>query len=443
MPKELSRAQRREALDEALDSALFERAPKLSQLLAYIGEQALADHPEALTEREIGHAVFGRAGHYDPGEDNIVRVQVRNLRHRLDRYYREEDPQSDVLIRIPKGHYIPEFVYRDRAKPADQPPQTPSSPPTWRTWVYATCALALAFWLGLHARSLAPEPETTLAAAPHPIWDSLFDSEDDVLLVTADATFALSQRLLGRGFELREYLETGVEERGRARAAVPFDDDEPLADILELITWREQTNYGDTLASQMLVELARARGRSVVIEFPRRVHFSDFKGRNKRRNVVLLGNTRGNPWVELFEPRMNFLFRYDHGSGTPYFVNRDPQLGEQPEYRRGGQDGHSDETYAVVAVTPNLSGEGYALIIAGGDDSGSDAARDFLFGGTPYQNLLPSLELSSDRPSPYFEVLLKTSRIGGLGSGTEIVAFRRIADGPPPAATTSVENRSR
>ena len=422
MTSEPSREQRHEALDRALNSSLFERSPKLRQLLFYVGEQALADHPEALTEREIGHAVFGRAEHYDSGDDNIVRVQMRNLRRRLERYYLEENRKSEILIRIPKGHYIPDFVYRDRAGATRQPAKAASSS-TWRTWAYATCTAALAFWLGLHAGSLRPEPETTLAAASHPIWDSLFDSESDLLLVTADTTFALSQRLLGRGIELQEYLGTGVESRGRARAAAPVDGAEPLADVLKLITWREQTDYGDILSAQMLLELAHQRGRSVAIEFPRRVHPADFKG----RNVVLLGNTRGNPWVQLFEPRMNFVFGYDYESGTPYFVNRDPRPGEQTEYRRGGQDGQSDETYAVVALTPNLSGEGYALIVAGGDDSGSDAARDFLFGSALFENVAPGLELSPDQPLPYFEVLLKTSRIRGLTSGIDIVAFRRIA----------------
>ena len=53
--------------------------------------------------------VFGKPESFDPRNDPIVRVQARRLRAQLARYYREEAPDSELSIDLPKGGYAPVF----------------------------------------------------------------------------------------------------------------------------------------------------------------------------------------------------------------------------------------------------------------------------------------------------------------------------------------------
>lgn len=431
---EPSEVERRAALVSALAGKPLSRSPKLSELLTYICDEGRVGHPEQLTEREIGVAVFDRPEHYDSNADNIVRVQARNLRKRLETYYRSEGAKDPVRIRIPKGHYLPQFVSRD-APEHGAPEAERQRASTW-LWV---AAVVSAFLLGALGRQSAEPPFSPDTPRTSPLWDMVFSPGSDPLIVIPDTTFALSQKLLGRSLGLSEYLSAGVESPGRARAAVPSERTGPLAPVLRHVTWREQTDFGDVLHAQELIGLARARGAAPTIGFPRRLHTRDFKG----RNVVLLGSLRANPWIELFEPNLNFVFRYDDEEDTPYIVNRRPLSEEAAEYRRGRSSDGSDETYAVVALAANLSGEGHALLISGCDDAGSDAAGDLLFSDALCERLVAGLGIRSGDDLPHFEALLRASRMEGSGSGVEIVTVRRLEGGEPAERSESELSVSR
>jgi hypothetical protein len=74
-----------------------------------------------LKEQPIGRRVCGRAPDYSSGEDNIVPVEVRHLRMRLE-YFAGERKSEPVVIVIRKGGYVPEFEPRE-VLPAVAPPR--------------------------------------------------------------------------------------------------------------------------------------------------------------------------------------------------------------------------------------------------------------------------------------------------------------------------------
>src|SRR6266404_7859223 len=78
---------RREVLDRTAASPTFQRCPKLRELLLHLGDRGISNHPEELREQQIGCSVFGRRPDYSPAEDNIVRVEMRQLRKRLDEHF--------------------------------------------------------------------------------------------------------------------------------------------------------------------------------------------------------------------------------------------------------------------------------------------------------------------------------------------------------------------
>jgi hypothetical protein len=85
---------------------------KLMQLLEYVVEATMVGEAEYLKETTIGVSVFGRKPDYDPKVDTIVRSQAWRLRAKLRKYYATEGTNDDIVVSLPRGHYIPVFLAR-------------------------------------------------------------------------------------------------------------------------------------------------------------------------------------------------------------------------------------------------------------------------------------------------------------------------------------------
>jgi len=98
-----------------LTSPELEPCPSLCRFLRYVVEETLAARGGAIKEYTLGLEVFERGESFDPREDPIVRVQARNLRMRLTRYYEGPGANDPVRIEVPKRTYVPVFEERQRA----------------------------------------------------------------------------------------------------------------------------------------------------------------------------------------------------------------------------------------------------------------------------------------------------------------------------------------
>jgi TolB-like protein/Flp pilus assembly protein TadD len=157
----------RRALRQILCSRGFAEAERLRQLLTWLVEESLNGRADQIKESLIALEVFGRGSDWNPQSDALVRVQVRNLRHHLDRYYASEGTEDPVRLTIPKGRYAPHFTW---SKPP--PPEAPPTPmPPARAWkipasaivtlmTVTTLALFAAFWYR------RPAPPLRLAVLP-------------------------------------------------------------------------------------------------------------------------------------------------------------------------------------------------------------------------------------------------------------------------------------
>ena len=88
------------------------KAPQLREILLYVSHRVLADHAATISEQEIGCKVLGRRPDFSPNEDNIVRVQIRHLRKKLEDYFGMEGAAEPFILTIPKGSYVPHFEPR-------------------------------------------------------------------------------------------------------------------------------------------------------------------------------------------------------------------------------------------------------------------------------------------------------------------------------------------
>jgi Carbohydrate family 9 binding domain-like len=102
----------RAALSAIIGGRQFQGANRLSSFLNYIVEETLKGNDHYLKEYVLGTEVFGRAADYDPRIDPIVRNYALRLRKKLEEYYAENPDACDVIISLPKGHYVPVFSRR-------------------------------------------------------------------------------------------------------------------------------------------------------------------------------------------------------------------------------------------------------------------------------------------------------------------------------------------
>ena len=96
-----------ELIDRIAASQHFRASARLREFLFYIADCAIRKAPEEATEQQIGFRVFHRSPGYNSSEDSIVRTHARLLRQKLAAYYLDEGLEEELIVEVPKGHYLP------------------------------------------------------------------------------------------------------------------------------------------------------------------------------------------------------------------------------------------------------------------------------------------------------------------------------------------------
>ncbi len=104
-------------------------SPSLCRFLRYVVEETLAGRASGIKEQVLGLEVFDRGEGFNPRLDPIVRVQARNLRSRIAKYYEGPGAMDPIRIELPKGTYIPVFHHVGPAAPELAPAEAEVGPP--------------------------------------------------------------------------------------------------------------------------------------------------------------------------------------------------------------------------------------------------------------------------------------------------------------------------
>jgi hypothetical protein len=123
--------QKQKALEQALHSRTFARADQLRKFLRFVCEAEMTGDTERLTESVIGIEVLGRPKDFAPIEDSTVRTRAYELRHRLEKLYSLEAPESELRIILPKGSYVPRYERTSAPAAPDPPPPNGDHPQDW------------------------------------------------------------------------------------------------------------------------------------------------------------------------------------------------------------------------------------------------------------------------------------------------------------------------
>jgi len=426
-----------ELVERVAENPLFQKSTRLRNLLLYICERSLQGRVDELREQRIGMDVFGRGADFRPNEDNIVRVEARILRKRLEEYFATDGKLENLIITIPKGAYVAAF--QARAEVATQTEDTapslvhlieqPVAPtPKWRfptiPWIPVLAGTTLLF-LALAIWALVRNPQNESAAgaahlneAPRiALWTHLFDRDHQTYVVCADSSLVLVQEITAAPITLSEYVNRDY--GSRANSVLPN-----FEQLLKVLPQRQYTSISDVRLVQQVMQINHDFRDRCTIRSARNVQLIDFKS----GNFILLGGRFSNPWVELFEPSLNFRFVYDYAAKRPGFSNANPQPGELKTYWIEGNPLQPEQTYSIISYVPNLSHNGNVLMIGGATGEGTEAAGEFIT-NPELMRQLGNIHALDNGHLAYFEVLLKSGTIAGTSKNAEVVAYRLLS--PP------------
>ncbi|HEV7318620.1 MAG TPA: hypothetical protein VGO04_08425 [Ensifer sp.] len=108
----LSNAEILTQLDRIRLSAEFDAPERDRKFLAYVIEETLAGRGDRIKAYSIATEVFGRDSSFDPQTDPAVRIEAGRIRRALERYYLVAGRNDPIVIRMPKGAYVPTFERR-------------------------------------------------------------------------------------------------------------------------------------------------------------------------------------------------------------------------------------------------------------------------------------------------------------------------------------------
>jgi hypothetical protein len=424
--------ERWELVQRVVSSRYFSKAPQLRDILIYICQRGLADPAAVIKEHEIGCTVLGRKPDFNPYDDNIVRVQISHLRKKLEEYFTSEGKDEPVQIRIPRGAYLPRFEPNAHAPLSTEivPPVLPASVPKlaepekprlfpFRPSVSILILLAAIFGLYFATRQAVPRSAAAVIdhrAAPDPFWSRLFGNGQPTGIVIADTCLVMLQDILHSDISVDEYSRREYSSDLLRKVSEPG-----LRSALELIASRQYTSLADTNVASKMKGISQQFGNSrTSIRYARYLNIRDFK----TENFILIGSRRGMPWVQLFDQQMNFALEEDRSTHRFRFRNRNPKPGEAAAYIPTENAG-AVETYADIALLPNLGNTGSVLILSGITMEGSEAAGDLVTSST-FAKELERLLGPQGVKDRYFEILLKTRADAGAARNSQIVTYRVI-----------------
>jgi hypothetical protein len=421
--------ERRALFQRIAASEHFKRSARLRDFLLYVGGQSLKEGCPEIHEQEIGSRVFGRPSSYDRSQDNIVRVNATELRKRLELYFASEGANESLVLSIPRGSYKPVFCRRSKelsdgpaivsnpvAQAVDTIPAVPAAIPGPAAcgrigtiaWMAATLVLAIVsavlFVQNRTERNTGWDGKPTVAA----FWSGFLQLRQQTDIVLPDDSMSVAEDITGRPISLTDYLTRNYM---RQIQASPLSADQK-ADLDNIFVHNLITFGSVRAAQQAIAEIPGVHSTNLTFA---RYYTAD---QLKRNNVILIGGQKANPWGYIFDEQLNFLTDYDYEHPMQFVRNRSPKTGEDARYTVGP---NARFGYAVIAYLPNPSHSGNAIILAGTDSDATDAAAEFLSSEQQlkkFQNTLKAPKF------PYFEVLLKTSRLSGTSFSSDLLAYR-------------------
>jgi hypothetical protein len=420
--------ERWELVQRIVSSPPFQKSTRLRELLEHVAERTIHGHAHELTEQQIGSTLFHKPTGYSSLEDSSVRVHARQLRLKLHEYFDEEGRNESLILSIPKGSYTPIFKPATKAvTPIAEAALGVSSTVSWRrgailAWIL--CGVLIIVCASLLYRSARHGTPGGTESANYPPWpfSQVFDSRHQTLIVVADSNYGMFRILTSQPGSLEQYLH-----RDFLQSSSKLKPGGADFRLNEYMTNSTLTSFADVADVTMLLVMAGSFQKQASVRYPRDLGMRDLD----HDNYVLIGSPGSNPWVSLFQNKLNFReTEAIVGNSTKAFVNDKPLPDERGRYEGLRWTGAMGEDYATIALLPNVTHDGSVLIMQGLQQEGTEAAGRFLADPENRRQLKAALGITRSKENSseniWFEALIRSRTVAGAPNSTTLVSVRRI-----------------
>lgn len=414
-----------EAAQRILDSEGLRRSGRLQELLLYLLKRASESPDTPVREQDIGHEVYGRGPDYDTSHDTIVRVQIAQLRKKLERYYETEGAREQLVLVIPRGRYLPLWQPRP-AEPA-LPPSNPApetlaaqagkraGTPRMLLMICAVLLLVIGIMAVEWPRG-APWQNNSLRQSPTvaKLWSEVLVPDRTTQVVLSDPGIVMLAGASGRRIHFPELA--GRLFLNRLESITASAD---YKSFVQGVTSAQLTTLSDVEMVRRITALGMSDPAMLNIVTARDFRIRDLNSSNS----ILIGFGLSNPWVEVFQGSINFVLDTDSATHTISITNLHPNQGEPRRYLLGdAKKVNPAQGFATVALFPNPTESGKVMIISGADVPGTEAAIRFLMTESLWAPFYRKIAPNGHIPS--FEVVLAYRRLSNSSGDVTPVAWR-------------------
>lgn len=448
-------------LDKVLRSEVFRNAPGLQKFLEYVTCKTIEGLSHEIKEYAIGTEVFGRSTEYDPKIDTAVRVQAHRLREKLKEYYDGEGATDEILIEVPKGHYVPRFMRRLPAASAESryPQAARLSPESLESPITDLGKLSSQgrslgplgrsvapplFWLGaalggmllvlggvlLGSRlggkgpaeraNAASSGKATAGNVEGPLmalWGDFLRSERPPIVAYSNSIFLATESSDLLRLKREEVDNPGVQ--ARTDLAYKLAANPRLLERAGPVFYEDgHTGTGEVMAIYYLTRLFTQAHSSLAVKRSRLVTIDDLTS----HDVIFVGSTGENALLAGLPLTQDFVFAGPTRPPTLWrarIANLRLQPGESLAYEteRDKTTQALQADYALVSFLPGIKPNRKIVILGGLTTSGTQAAADFATSPSGTAELLAHLGTegpsSSKRLPPFFQAVLRLEIMKG------------------------------
>ena len=406
-----------------LDSEGLRRSGRLRELLLYLLKRASESPDHPVREQDIGNEVYGRRPDYDTSHDTIVRVQVTQLRKKLERYYETEGARDELILTIPRGRYLP--VWRPRLADTVAPPVIPTPEPSVPNRfaqrariLLAICAALLPVIAILVIEWPRPEPWRNNSLRQSPavagLWSQVLAPGQTTHIVLSDPGIVMLSLATRRRIHFPELGDRLFLNRLESLEAAP-----EYKSLLHGVTSAQLTTLSDLELVRRITALGMSDPGMLNIVTARDFRIRDLNSSNS----ILIGYGLSNPWVEVFQQTANFVLDLDAEANTLSIANLHPRKDEPSRFLLGdAKKVNPAQGFATVALFPNPAESGKVLIVSGADVPGTEAAIRFLMTESLWAPFYRKIVVNGRIPS--FEVVLAYRRLSNSSGDVAPVAWR-------------------
>ncbi len=395
--------------ERILASSCFRRSPRLKEMLGFLVKCATEGREQELNEYSIGVQVFGKPKSYTPNQDNIVRVTARQMRIKLAEYYAGEGRDEAWRLEVPRGGYVPELVAAEAGVEEVVPAVRL---PGWAKWAMAGLAVVAAAGLGLSGWLLYSERQHRAPLSRHLLEGLIGDGAAATTIVLDDPLLPRLWAFTGKHISLEDLLENRYLNKENYRGT-GGEETRQMVESMQVTSSETMRLVGH------MYRLAGGAGQLMYVRHCRNMQANELE----RGNLIFLGGVGANPWGYLLQRDLNFehLIR---PKVSRTFVNRRPKAGELPEYAAPIQDTAGGDRFARIAVFRNPLGSGRVALIGGTSKESSEAAGEFALSAAAHEQVKSLCGVRSIPDLESFELMLKSSTVGGASLSTHVVAHR-------------------